>query len=376
MEGKSRRPRVGHTVQLRAAPGGPSAQASALSPSPPHPCPESQQQHPGDLCDLQSEPFCYTGGLPQCWGRRSELLGGSQWPQGASAGGPVNTTGHTSLSPSWWHLPRRGSGKWVCAKGGDRSSSSQADGCSPDCIYLGFRVLAGGEPSAHWCVQGHTAETGGSLHRSGGAQHRPAPGRQSPGHQSAHASPRLTRKPPALRPRDDITPWTSSRCSVIPTAAQRRGARMPPSRVTGTRPAPLTSAMRRTPHSRTRASDPGATLLRTRGRRQRGFLCFAIYHKSSTFNIKITIKHGTTPRGSNRHLRCVHTDLATTLLSNLLRLLLTIEGWERRVRGEGGCHTCTKGLIRPNLSGKRSLDDEATVRDAAQQHPENLAAHF
>lgn len=116
---------------------------------------------------------------------------------------------------------------------------------------------------------------GGSLHRSGGAQHRPAPGRQSPRHQSANESPRLTRKPPALRPRDDITPWTSSRCSVIPTAAQRRGARMPPSRATGTQPAPLTSAVRRTPHSRTRASDPGATLLRTRGRRQRGFLCFA-----------------------------------------------------------------------------------------------------
>lgn len=89
-----------------------------------------------------------------------------------------------------------------------------------------------------------------------------------------------------------------------------------------------------------------------------------IYHKSSTFNIKITIKHGTTPRVSDRHLRCVHTDLATALLSNLLCLLLTIEGGEA-CAGGGGCHTCTKGLIRPNLSGKRSLDDEATVRDAA-----------
>lgn len=198
MEGKSRRPRVGHTVQLRAAPGGPSAQASAPSPSPPHPCPESQQQHPGDLCDLQSEPFCYTDLLHrsiQCWGRRSELLGGSRWPQGGSAGGPVNTAGHTSLSPSWWHLPHRGSGKWVCAKGGGRSSSSQADGWSPDRVYLGFRVLAGGEPSAHRCVQGHTAETRGQSAQVRGC---PAPpcswkavsppsecARVSPAHQEA-----------------------------------------------------------------------------------------------------------------------------------------------------------------------------------------------
>lgn len=126
------------------------------------------------------------------------------------------------------------------------------------------------------CPRTHSREPGGSLHSSGGAQHHPAPGSQSPCHQSAHASPWLTRKPPALRPRDDITPWTSSHCSVIPTPAQRRGPRMPPSRVTGTgpRPSPQLHAARCTTHSRTRASDPGATLLRTRGRRQRGFLCF------------------------------------------------------------------------------------------------------
>lgn len=99
------------------------------------------------------------------------------------------------------------------------------------------------------CPRTHSREPGGSLHSSGGAQHHPAPGSQSPCHQSAHASPWLTRKPPALRPRDDITPWTSSHCSVIPTPAQRGDPRMPPSRATGTRSAPLTSAARRTPHA-------------------------------------------------------------------------------------------------------------------------------
>lgn len=164
MEGKSRRPRVGHTVQLRAAPGGPSAQASALSPSPPHPCPESQQQHPGDLCDLQSEPFCYTGGLPQCWGRRSELLGGSQWPQGASAGGPVNTTGHTSLSPSWWHPPP--SREWkvgLCQ--GRRQVLLQPSRQVLTRLHLpGFQSLGGrGAVGAPVCPRTHSRDRGQSA---------------------------------------------------------------------------------------------------------------------------------------------------------------------------------------------------------------------
>lgn len=145
MENKSHQPRVGHTVQLRAAPGDPGAQASAPSPSPPHPCPESQQQHPGDLCDLQSEPFCYTGGFlcssagdadPGCWGAH---------------GGPVNTSGHTSLSPSRWHLG-------LCQ--GRRQVLPQPSGQVLTRPRLpGFQSLGGGEPSEHRCVRGHTAES-------------------------------------------------------------------------------------------------------------------------------------------------------------------------------------------------------------------------
>ena len=144
--------------------------------------------------------------------------------------------------------------------------------CSPDWRLPGFQSLgARGAVGAPVCLRTQQ-RAGRQSAEFGGAQHHPAPGGQSPRHQSAHASPRLTRKPQALRPRDDITPWTSSHCSVISTPAQRGGTRKPPSRVSGH---PVrTPHLSRTPHSRTCASDQGATLLRTRGRRQRGFMCF------------------------------------------------------------------------------------------------------
>lgn len=66
---------------------------------------------------------------PGCWGAH---------------GGPRGARQVAPSTPQDTQVSAPAGGTWVCAKGGGRSSPNQVAGCSPDRVYLGFRVLVEG----------------------------------------------------------------------------------------------------------------------------------------------------------------------------------------------------------------------------------------
>lgn len=64
------------------------------------------------------------------------VLGMQTWAAGGLTAAPSTPQDTRVSAPA--------GGTWVCAKGGGRSSPNQAARCSPDRVYLGFRVLAEG----------------------------------------------------------------------------------------------------------------------------------------------------------------------------------------------------------------------------------------
>lgn len=132
-------------------------QASAPSPSPPHPCPGSRQQRPGDLHDLQSEPFCYTGASSAAVLGTQTRGGAHGSPRGARVTRPAwqaaLSTPHDTQPQLVAPPPSQ---EWqVGLRRGRRQVLPQPSGrCSPDRRLPGFQSLgARGAVRAPVCLR-------------------------------------------------------------------------------------------------------------------------------------------------------------------------------------------------------------------------------